>query len=252
MPIHDWTRVTAGIFHDFHHEWISTIKRALNAGLLPPGYYALAEQITGGMGPDVLTLEAPVGLPNAPNPKPGGTGVALATRPPQVRFRARTEPDLYAQRAKAVVVRHTSDHSVVAMIELVSPGNKGGRAAIDSFVRKAQDAIRSGIHLLIVDLFPPGPRDPEGIHRLIWDDREGSFPLPPDAPLTCVAYLAGDCPEVFLDPTSVGNALPEMPLFLTSETYIPVPLEATYQAAWEAVPAIWREALTTDSPRKAT
>jgi len=58
MPIHDWTRVDAGIFHDFHHEWISTIKRALNAGVLPPDYYALAEQIAGGLGPDVLTLES--------------------------------------------------------------------------------------------------------------------------------------------------------------------------------------------------
>jgi hypothetical protein len=43
MPVHDWTRVTAGIFHDFHHERISTIKRALNAGLLPAGSYALAQ-----------------------------------------------------------------------------------------------------------------------------------------------------------------------------------------------------------------
>lgn len=40
MPIHDWTRVKAGIFHDVHHEWISTIKHALNRGLLPAGHYA--------------------------------------------------------------------------------------------------------------------------------------------------------------------------------------------------------------------
>ena len=57
MPIHDWTRVGAGIFHHFHHEWISAISRALNAGLLPPDYYALAEQVAGGRGPDVLALE---------------------------------------------------------------------------------------------------------------------------------------------------------------------------------------------------
>jgi hypothetical protein len=44
MPIHDWTRVEAGIFHDFHHGWIEEIKRTLNAGLLPDDYYALAEQ----------------------------------------------------------------------------------------------------------------------------------------------------------------------------------------------------------------
>jgi len=38
MGTHDWTRVASGIFHDFHHEWISEIKRALNRGLLPEDY----------------------------------------------------------------------------------------------------------------------------------------------------------------------------------------------------------------------
>ena len=32
MPMHDWTRVLAGIFHHFHHEWISEIARSLNNG----------------------------------------------------------------------------------------------------------------------------------------------------------------------------------------------------------------------------
>jgi hypothetical protein len=77
MPVHDWTRVTAGIFHDFHHEWISAIKRALNSGLLPPGYYALAEQIAGGMGPDVLTLE----LPNKGPGKDRGTARMVLSPP---------------------------------------------------------------------------------------------------------------------------------------------------------------------------
>ena len=92
-----------------------------------------------------------------------------------------------------------------------------------------------------MDLFPPGPRDPHGLHRVIWEEgREGDFALPADEPLTCVAYLAGPCPEVFLEPVAVGEPLPEMPLFLTTETYVPVPLDATYRAAFDAVPAYWR------------
>lgn len=39
MPVHDWTRVEDGIFHDFHHAWIEEIKRSLNAGLLPGDYF---------------------------------------------------------------------------------------------------------------------------------------------------------------------------------------------------------------------
>src|SRR5689334_19161147 len=101
MPIHDWTRVDAGIFHDFHHEWISTIKRALNSGLLPPDHYALAEQIAGGLGPDVLTLQAPTA--DASPRKNAPAGVALATAPPPVRYRARAEAGAYASKAKAVV-----------------------------------------------------------------------------------------------------------------------------------------------------
>jgi hypothetical protein len=61
MPVHDWTRVEAGIFHAFHHDWITFISRALNDGRLPPDYYALPEQIAGTFGPDVLALQAPPG-----------------------------------------------------------------------------------------------------------------------------------------------------------------------------------------------
>jgi hypothetical protein len=92
MAIHDWTRVGAGIFHDFHHTWITEIKRALNGGLLPPGYYVLAEQIAGGLGPDVLALEGPAGeAPMSNMPRQGG--IALASRPPKVQFHSRTEVD---------------------------------------------------------------------------------------------------------------------------------------------------------------
>ena len=45
MPIHDWTRVDAGIFHHFHVTWIPEIARALNAGLLPDGYYATPNKL---------------------------------------------------------------------------------------------------------------------------------------------------------------------------------------------------------------
>ena len=37
MPMHDWTKVEAGIFHAFHHRWISAISDALNQGSLPFG-----------------------------------------------------------------------------------------------------------------------------------------------------------------------------------------------------------------------
>src|SRR3954469_15289970 len=57
MPMHDWTRVSDATFHDFHYSWVLEIKRALKRGLLPPGYYVMAEQFGGDLGaPGVLTL----------------------------------------------------------------------------------------------------------------------------------------------------------------------------------------------------
>jgi Protein of unknown function (DUF4058) len=241
MPIHDWKRVPAGVFHDFHHAWIEEIKRALNRGLLPPGYYALAEQLAGKLGPDVLALHSPNTDPGKREPPKGG--VALAERKPKVRFHSGENAKAYAAMAKAVVVRHASDHEVVAMVEIVSFGNKSSQTRINSFLGKAEDALAAGIHLLIVDLFPPGPRDPEGIHRLLWDDRSDPFVFSPEKPLACMAYVGDPEPQAFVEPVSVGDPLPEMPLFLTCETYVPLPLEATYQAAWQEFPSVWREVL---------
>lgn len=58
MPIRDWTRVHARIFHRFHERWVGAITDALNQRLLPPDYYALAEQQGAGFDPDVLTFPA--------------------------------------------------------------------------------------------------------------------------------------------------------------------------------------------------
>lgn len=243
MPIHDWTRVEAGIFHHFHHAWIAHMAEALNGGLLPTDFYALAEQIAGGLGPDILALQRPG---NGETSSGNFAGVHTLTKAePRVRLHLRAEPDIYAAKAKTVVVHHVSNHRIVAMVEIVSPGNKNSRHGLRAFVDKAVEMLRAGVHLLIADLFPPGPRDSEGIHKAIWDELiDNDFTPPADRPLTLASYIGGPVPEAFVEPTLVGATLTEMPLFLEPDTYINVPLEATYQSAWEAVPAFWREALT--------
>jgi hypothetical protein len=245
MPIHDWTRVDAGIFHDFHLSWIAEIKRVLNRGVLPTEYYALAEQIAGGLGPDVLTLQRSSN--GVPFPSEPSGGLALATSPPQVQLHLRTERDIYAAKAKSVVIRHKSNHQVIAVVEIVSPGNKSNRHGMRELVGKVRELLRGGIHLLIIDLFPPGPRDPSGIHRIIWEELADEVtPLPADRPLTLASYKAGPDPEAFVEPVAVGLALRDMPLILTPDVYVLAPLEATYAEAWEAVPSFWRDVLTAD------
>ena len=73
MPIHDWTRVDAGLFHAFHHDWVTI---------------------------------------------------------------------------------------------LVSPRNKASTNELRTFVEKTSNLIMHGIHLLVIDLFPPSKRDPAGVDRL--------------------------------------------------------------------------------------
>jgi hypothetical protein len=250
MPVHDWTRVNAGTFHHFHHEWISTISRSLNAGVLPPDYYAMAEQVAGGLHPDVLTLETSTQTPRSSNgngatsANSNGGGVALATAPPRVRFTATAEPELYARKRSRIAVRHSGGDRVVAIIEIVSPGNKASRHALRTFVDKALELLDAGVHLLILDLLPPSPRDPQGVHGAVWSEIvETDFTLPPDKPLTLVAYAAGDLTRAFIEPVAVGEVLPEMPLFLTPGLYVPLPLEPAYQGAFGAVPRRWRDVL---------
>ena len=245
MPIHDWSRVDANVYHHFHQRWTVAICDTLNAGLLPPRYSALVEQHAGGVAPDVLALERRGGS-NRPAEPSGGI---LTAAPPQTRLVRQAKAAL-AARANRIVIRHRLGE-VVCVMEIVSPGNKGSRAAFRAFVEKTIDFLRRGIHLLIIDLLPPSPRDPQGMHKAIWDEiEEEPFELPPDQPLTLAAYVAGDlsaCIETtaYVELVGVGDLLPDMPVYLTRGGYVSVPLEATYQAAWATCPADLRELVET-------
>ncbi len=128
MPMHDWSRTPAGLFHDFHQTWSIQIKLALNAGILPKG-------------------------------------------------------------------------------------------------------------LLVIDLFPPTPRDPFGIHKAIWDEiEEKDFAFPDGKDRTLASYETGEVQAYYVEPIGVGEVLPEMPLFLKNGWQVPVPLESRYLATWSSSP----------------
>jgi hypothetical protein len=104
--MHDWTRAEFGVFHAFHNTWIAELQKALNDHVLPPEYYALGEQRAGDIGPDVLTLQA----------------------------QEAEDLAFYLARQRSITIRHASGDRVVAMIEIVSPGNKHGQRALDDLV----------------------------------------------------------------------------------------------------------------------
>lgn len=247
MPVHDWTQVEAGTFHAFHTAWITHLSEQLNNGLLPPGYYALPEQHGGRLIADVLTLQAPLTeLQVAPA---GQGGVAVAEAPPRVQRRLSPIPTARGSR-RTLTIRHVSGHRMIALIEIISPANKDRASHVAEFVDKAEAAFWHGVHLLLVDLFPPGRYDPQGMHAAIWERYDDEpYRLPPRDVLTLASYAAGPAPEAYLQHLAVGTPLTEMPLFLTAERYINVPLEATYQAAFHGLPAFWRDVLEGRRPK---
>jgi hypothetical protein len=209
MPIHDWTPVSEGTFHDFHCSWVPEIKRALKRGLLPAGYYVMAEQVGGD-----------VSIPR----------------------------HSYARLQRTLVIRQTSNDRIVAMIEVLSRGNKSSRHGIRSLLDKAVAALDGGIHLLLVDVHPPGPRDPNGIHGAVLGEiGTEDYVLKPERPLTVAAYVGGAVVEALVSHFAVGGPIPPGPLFLTRENYIHVPLEAAYMAAWEDVPPQYQATLLASS-----
>lgn len=233
MPIHDWTLVEAGTFHAFHQFWITALCHALNKGLLPRGYFAMPEQRIPGPELDVVALQSSV---RSKSRKQRAGGTAVIETPPRTRIVERAEPERYANKANRIAVHHGMG-KVVAFIEIVSPGNKGSRNALRAFVEKATRLLDQGVHLLVVDLFPPSKRDPQGIHRVIWEEvQDTHFRLPAGKPLTLAAYSAGQVKTAYVEPVAVGDDLPDMPLFLEPEKHIKTPLEETYQATWDALP----------------
>ena len=240
MPIHDWTRVKAGTFHDFHQDWTIEIRRTLNSGVLPPGYVAMADQRVNGPEPDVLALRL-----SAPGPS---GGLAVTDLPPKADQIAKIESEqaIYARKANRIAIRQEMG-AVVAIIEVLSPGNKESKHALRSFINKAVEFLRQGIHLVVIDLFPPTVRDPEGIHQSIWDELVGEpfEARPANKPLTVAAYDAGEPLTAYVNPLAVGDSLPETPLFLAPGWYVNIPLEATYERSWGFTPEVIREKVAT-------
>lgn len=251
MPVHDWTRADAGTFHAFHTAWITHLSETLNGGFLPPGYYALPEQHAGRRIADVLTLHSPLDGPaelSSDSPiDEGGLAVAVAEAPPKTQRRL-TASAASRVLQRSLAIRHVSGHRVIALLEVVSPANKDRLAHVAEFVDKVEAALLQDVHVLVIDLFPPGRHDPRGMYGAIWECFDDEpYLIPQDQPLTLASFTAGIQPVAYVEHLTVGAGLIDMPLFLNPDRYVNVPLEATYQAAFRGLPTFLRESL--NAPR---
>ena len=256
VPLHDWPRV-GGFWHTFDVLWVGEIYRQLNARVLPPGYYAEAEPQGG------FTIEEADGDEDAADEMSAdespprrfeedvvtlreagadsGGGLLMADAPPQVRVR--TEFVAAPPGARRVAVKRDRDDRTVALIELASPGNRDGRAKVRAFCEKVEAALRAKVHVLLIDLFPPNRRLPGGLHGEIAERFGTDYAVPPGEPLCCASYRAAGTVTSFVEPLAVGAAPPTMPLFLTADRYVNLPLAHSYAAAFAPTPAKYRRML---------
>ena len=150
----------------------------------------------------------------------------MATRPmasasPSRNFRRRR--DDFGKRSVAAYVKKQNvlalrdlEGNLLAVIEIVSPGNKSSKSRFQQFLDKSTGLLAQGVHLMVIDLFPPTSRDPQGIHQAISSCVVDAFDFHPDKSLTLASYLAGcrgHIPRSFVEPVAVGDVLPAMPLF---------------------------------------
>ncbi len=212
MKVHDWTRVEGGVFHDFHLSWVVHLCTSLNH-LLPPDHYARIEPHMKKALVDLL-----VDFPDVPSDAKGSR--------------------------RTLTIRHITGHRIIALVEIISPSNKSGERGVAEFVQKAVAALRSRIHLVFVDLFPPGRHDPQGMHAAIWEHLDAeAYELPADQPLTLASYAAGTETTAYVEHRAVGDPMPVMPLFLTGERYVNLPLASTYEATFCGLPDFWIDVL---------
>ncbi len=257
MSIHDWSRVDSGVFHDFHIVWIGRLKGVLNEELLPKPFYALAEPILGEAELDVIALQAMTDSNSSPptNTQKGKHvhsdqtegAVALAPCPVLVED---IVPDPYARKSRRIVIKNAwQGDRVVAVIEIVSKGNKTSRARVEQFLKKSVSLLEKGIHLVVLDLHIPTALVPHGFHSMI--SRElGHEPsiAASDRPLSSVSYQVTETGAVraYLVPLKFGDRLPELAVFLSPHDFVRLPLESTYNDSFRTVPWKFRELVAGD------
>ena len=122
MPIHDWTRVDAGVFHDFHLMWVCGLSRFFNSGGLPAGYYSLLEPASGE---SVFS-------------SPGN---------------ADDEAEVYFRRRRVVRIRSERDDSPLASVQIIPPGAKLRADQLRTLTHTIKSDLNHGLGCLVIDLF---------------------------------------------------------------------------------------------------
>jgi hypothetical protein len=216
-------------WESFHTTWASALADHLNERLLPAGYIAL-EQIHAG-----APAEIDVATWSEPPPEAAGGGTATATR--TVWTPAAAPLVLPAQFPPGCTIEiQTTEggRTLVAAIELLSPGNKDRESKRRVFAAKCATYLARGVGLVLIDVVTSRQAN---LHNDLVNllGLDAALRIPGEAALYTVAYrpLAGTSERIEAWPMTLalGQPLPTVPLALAAELCLPVDLEVAYHDA---------------------
>ncbi len=217
----------------FHHSWATFIAQQLNQETLPPGYFAESEI---SIGPE---LEIDVA---AMQVRSSGEGYETATAvwsPPRAKFSAPVE-FAHLDTCEVRIYQDLGGAELRAAIELISPANKDRPGSRRTFAAKCAGYLKHGLGLVIIDVVTSRTAN---LHQDIFEALEAE----PDPPtwtsptgLYAVAYRAAtyrDDPrvEIWPEPLTLKEPLPELPLWLSRDLAVPLRLEPSYQETCRAL-----------------
>jgi hypothetical protein len=232
MPLRDHFRSPVNDKHRWdavHGQWPAEIVRSL-FDLLPEGFVA-EPQIHHGSPFEVdVSMIEDDDRPRQVEMRERGTATLATIAQPLTVPADLCEFDEYEIRV------YDADRArrLVAAIELVSPANKDRPATRGQFISKVDALIRQEVCVSVVDIVKM--QDTNLYAELLAqygqsDPRQGKSP-----PAIYAATLRGRRPQpetAVLDlwyfPLAVGQPLPTIPIWLTTELCIALPLESSYQ-----------------------
>lgn len=236
MPLYDHFRLPVKNrfpWESLHSVWMAELANRLNA-ILPTNYVALERMRIGyKLEIDVATLE--IGTDSLAHENGSNGGVATRSRTYTPPAASATISTIFPDVIELRVFAQEGSASLVAAIELVSPGNKDRDEERMAFASKIATYLRAGVSVIVMDIVTTRRAN---LHNILCSliGAPAEVELPADTHLYSAAYrpiLRLGKPEIDIWTASffVGDPLPTMPLRLIGDLFVPVEFEMAYTAA---------------------
>lgn len=220
-------------WESFYSNWATRIADVI-AAVLPPDFQVEENTHAGpSFEIDVATYEEETPPENGPASSPALATRAAPTYAPPIPDA--TMPAVFPDTFEVRVFNTVAGLTLVAVIELVSPGNKDRPAERRAFATKCASYLAQGVSLIVMDIVTNRHANLHNeLMRLMEAAPELHFPA--DVSLYAVAYRPvrrGEQDEIDLWPRrlAVGEPLPTLPLRLTGDLHVAVDFEAAYLEA---------------------